>query len=168
MGIAQEGGGSSLVRGSLNGLYNLLGKVGGLLSVKGVSGKFQGVSLQGEIPLPVSYLPTGGCLLGPFLRGLRYNLRELLSPRRGSPLGSTCSQAGRKVSHHELKEEPGVLQDGLPHGAATDHPLQSQLLVQQLRAEARVTELRSPPPHLPPFPPLEGITGVGCSWMAWG
>lgn len=44
------------------------------------------------------------------------------------------------MSHHELEEEPGMLQDSLSHGAATDHPLQSQLLVQQLGAGARVTE----------------------------
>lgn len=61
---------------------------------------------------------------------------------------------GERLAHHELEEEPGVLQDGLTHGTAADHPLQSQLLVKQLEAGAGVTESRGPP-----YPPLEGMRG---------
>lgn len=93
--------------------------------------------------------------MGPFLRGLRYNLQRFLSPRRAFPLGASCSQEGRGPSYHELKEEPGMLQDGLTHSTATDHPLQSQLLVKKLEAGAGVTESRG----AYPYPPLEGTTG---------
>lgn len=34
--------------------------------------------------------------------------------------------------HHELEEEPGMLQDQLTNRTAAHHPLQSQLLMQQL------------------------------------
>lgn len=48
-----------------------------------------------------------------------------------------------------------MLQDGLAHGTATDHPLQSQLLMKQLEAGAGVTESRGDCP----YPPPEGMTG---------
>lgn len=51
------------------------------------------------------------------------------------------------MSHHELEEEPGVLQDRLAHSTATDHPLQSQLLVKQLEAGAEVTQSRGARPY---------------------
>lgn len=80
-------------------------------------------------------LDMGRRLLGSWLGGLSYNLRG-----EGQP------EAGRRGSYHELEEEPGVLQDGLSHGTAADHPLQGQLLVQQLGAGARVTESQGAQP----------------------
>lgn len=50
------------------------------------------------------------------------------------PFSGTFSQGSPHTgkSHHELEEEPGALQDHLTDCTATHHPLQSQLLMQQL------------------------------------
>ena len=138
---------------------SLIGKIGGNPHCEGISDKF-----QGEIPLGTSSLALRGGLLGPFLRGLECNLRKLLFPRRQSPLEAPCSWVGRRASYHELEEEPGMLQDGLAHSTATDHPLQGQLLMKQLGAGAEVTDSRGSHPG----PPSGGCDRGGCSWRAWG
>ena len=42
------------------------------------------------------------------------------------------SPPGGRETYHELEEEPGLLQGRLPHSAGAHHPLQGQLLVEQL------------------------------------
>lgn len=67
--------------------------------------------------------------------------------------------------HHELEEEPGVLQDQLANRAATHHPLQSQLLVQQLWVGLGSPRATSHPTHTP----LRKASLGGCSPKSgWG
>lgn len=67
--------------------------------------------------------------------------------------------------HHELEEEPGVLQDQLTHCTAAHHPLQSQLLVQQLQARPGSLRATSHPTHTP----LRKASLGGCSRKpCWG
>lgn len=52
-----------------------------------------------------------------------------------------CFRCKRVVSYHEFKEKPGLLESALPDAAAAHHPLEGQLLVEELsRAAKKETE----------------------------
>lgn len=135
--------------------------MGILLTVEGVSGNFQGAS-PGRDSLRLSLISLYVWVSWGYFSGGLGTISGGFSPQGESPLGA-CSWAGRRASHHELEEEPGMLQDSLAHGTAADHPLQGQLLVKQLGAGAGITESRGA--H--PVPPSGGRDRGGCSWRAW-
>lgn len=56
-------------------------------------------------------------------------------------------------AHHQLEEEPGLLQGRLPHAPAAHNPLQGQLLVEKLQSQTQSQP--EPPEQLPTQPPWE-------------